>query len=74
MLLHPPLEARENLFVTCKACIHASKGPQVPHDQVGMIEYFLYSDCIFWVLHQLVSLGGGGLDTETRPGISWGQR
>jgi hypothetical protein len=49
MLLHPPLEARESLCVTYEACIHASKGAQVPHDQVGMIEYFFYSECIFWI-------------------------
>jgi hypothetical protein len=38
-----------------------------------MIEYFFYSECFFWVLHQLVSPGEGGLSTETPPGVSWGQ-
>jgi hypothetical protein len=39
---------------------------------VEMIEFLFYSECIFWVLHQLVSLGGGGLDNDTPPRISWG--
>jgi hypothetical protein len=52
MLLHPPLEARKSLCVTSEACIHASEGAQVPHNHVGMIEVFFYSEYIFWVLHQ----------------------
>jgi hypothetical protein len=73
MFLHPPLEAGESLCVTCEACIHASESAQVPHDHVGMIEFFFNSECIFWVLHQPVSPGGRGLGTETPPGVSWDQ-
>jgi hypothetical protein len=52
-----------------EACIHALEGAEVLNDHVGMIEYF-FIECIFWVLHQLVSPGGGGLGTETPPGVS----
>jgi hypothetical protein len=40
MLPHPPLKAGESLCITREACIHVLEGVQVPHDQVGMIEYF----------------------------------
>jgi hypothetical protein len=60
MLLHPPLEARESLYITCEACIHDSEGTQVLDDHVGMIEYLFYSKYIFWDLHQLMSPGEGG--------------
>jgi hypothetical protein len=56
-----------------KACIHAFESAQVPHDHVAVIEFLFYSQYTFWVLHQLVSLGGGGLSTETPPRVSWGQ-
>jgi hypothetical protein len=59
--MHPPLEVGESLFVAFEACIHASKGAQVPHDHVGMIEFLFFSECIFWVLDQPVSPGGGGV-------------
>jgi hypothetical protein len=59
MFLHPLLEARESLSVAFEACIHASEGAQVPHDHVEVIEFLFYSECIFWILHQLVNLGGG---------------
>jgi hypothetical protein len=73
MLLHPPLGAGESLCVTCEACIHASDGAQVLHDHVGMIKLLFYSECIFWVMHQLVSPSRGSLGTETPPGVTWGQ-
>jgi hypothetical protein len=73
MLHHPPVEAGENLCVMYKACIHALEGARVPHNHVGMIEFIFYSKCTFCVLHQLLSLGGGGLGTETPPRVSWGQ-
>jgi hypothetical protein len=60
MLPHPCVEVGESLCVTCEACIHALEGAQVPHDHVGMTEYFFNSECIFWILHQLVSPSGGG--------------
>jgi hypothetical protein len=60
MLLHPPLEARESLYITCEACIHASEDAQVLDERVGMIEYLFYSKCIFGDLHQLMSPGEGG--------------
>jgi hypothetical protein len=40
-VLHPPQHAQESLCVAFEACIHASKGAQVPHDHVGLIEFFL---------------------------------
>jgi hypothetical protein len=60
MLLHPPLEARESLCITCEACIHDSEGAQVLDDHMGMIEYLFYFKCNFWDLHQLMSPGEGG--------------
>jgi hypothetical protein len=38
--IHPPLEARESLYVVFEACIHALEGSRVPHDHVGVIEFF----------------------------------
>jgi hypothetical protein len=74
LVVHAPsLEAGESLYVAFEAYIHASKGAQVPHEHVGMIEFLFYSECIFCFLHQPVSPGGGVLGTETPPGISWGQ-
>ena len=73
MLVHPPVEAGESLCITFEACIHASKGAQVPHDHVLMIEFYFYFECIFWILYQLVSPSGEGLSTKTPPRISWGQ-
>jgi hypothetical protein len=72
-LEHPPMEAGEILCVMCEACIHASEGARVSHDHFRVIEFVFDSECIFWVLHQRVSPGGGGLGTETLLGISWGQ-
>jgi hypothetical protein len=65
--MHPLLGAGESLCVGFEPCIHASKGAQVPDDHVGMTEYFFILSVIFWVLHQLVSPGGGGLGTKTGP-------
>jgi hypothetical protein len=45
--MHPPVDAGESLCVAFDACIHASKGAQVHHDQVGVIEFFFHSECIF---------------------------
>jgi hypothetical protein len=41
MLLHPPQHAGESLCTAFDACNHASEGAQVPHDHVGLIEFFL---------------------------------
>jgi hypothetical protein len=45
--MHPPLEAGESLCIAFEPCIHVSKGAQVPDDQVGVIEFFIYSECFF---------------------------
>jgi hypothetical protein len=47
MLLHPPVEAGESLCVTCEAWIHALEGAQVPHDHVGVIEFFFILSVFF---------------------------
>jgi hypothetical protein len=54
----PPLEVGESLCVAFEPCIHASEGAQVLDDHVEMIEFFLYFECIFWILHQLISPWG----------------
>jgi hypothetical protein len=41
MLLHPPQHAGESICVVFEAYIHASEAAQVPHDHVGLIEFFL---------------------------------
>jgi hypothetical protein len=45
--MHPSLEAGVSLSVTYEACIHASEGAQVPHDHVGMIEFFCFTLSVF---------------------------
>jgi hypothetical protein len=70
--MHPPLEAGESLCIAFEACIHASKGALVPHDHMGMIEFYFYSECIFWVLHQPVSPSGGSRHQDL-PGVRWSQ-
>jgi hypothetical protein len=57
--MHPLVEAGESLCVSFEACTHASEGAQDPHDHVGVIEFYFYFEYISWVLHQLVSPGGG---------------
>jgi hypothetical protein len=47
MLLHLPVEAGESLCVTCKACIHALEGAQVPHDHVGVGKFYFYLSVFF---------------------------
>jgi hypothetical protein len=38
MLLYPLQYVGESLCIAFEACIHASKGAQVPHENVGLIE------------------------------------
>jgi hypothetical protein len=40
---HPLHEAGKSLCVLFEVCNQASEGAQVPHDHVGLIEFFLNS-------------------------------